>query len=96
MRLEQLIWGTGPLTSSRRSAGFARDDLDVDLTVSGTVTVPGTEFQIDYQMDQKNKDEWTAIVGANWDINKHWSIQAEYNGFVGSRETWMGSISWRF
>jgi hypothetical protein len=70
--------------------------LNVDLTVSGTVTVPSTDFQIDYQMDQKNKDEWAAIVGANWDINKHWSIQAEYNGFVGSRETWMGSVTWRF
>ena len=70
--------------------------LDVDLTVSGTVTVPGTDFPIDYKLDQKNKDEWAAIVGANWDINKHWSVQAEYNGFVGSRETWMGSLTWRF
>jgi lipid-binding SYLF domain-containing protein len=70
--------------------------LKSDLTVSGTVTVPDTDFQLDYQMDQQNKDEWAAIVGANWDVNRHWSIQAEYNGFVGSRETWMGSVTWRF
>jgi hypothetical protein len=70
--------------------------LDSDLTVDGTFTVPGTEFDIDYIIDQKNKDKWTAVVGANWDISKNWAIQAEYNGFVGSRETWLGSLTWRF
>jgi len=70
--------------------------LDSDLTVDGTFTVPGTEFDIDYIIDQKNKDKWAAVVGANWDITKNWAIQAEYNGFVGSRETWMGSLTWRF
>ena len=70
--------------------------LNTDLTVSGSVTVPGTDFPIDYKMDQKNRDEWAAIAGANWNINRHWSVQAEYNGFVGSRETWIGSVTWRF
>ena len=70
--------------------------LKSDLTVDGSVTVPGTDFSIDYTIDQKNKDEWAAVVGANWDITKSWAIQAEYNGFVGSRETWMGSLTWRF
>jgi len=70
--------------------------LNSDLQVDGTWTVPGTEFSIDYLIDQKNKDEWAAIVGANWDISNRWSLQAEYNGFVGSRETWMGSVTWRF
>jgi hypothetical protein len=70
--------------------------LDSELTVDGSVTVPGTDISLEYTIDQDNKDKWTAIVGANWDINRNWSLQAEYNGFVGSRETWMGSITWRF
>jgi hypothetical protein len=70
--------------------------LDSDLTVDGSVTVPGTEFTIDYTIDQKNKDKWTAVLGANWDISNRWSIQGEYNGFTGSRESWMGSVTWRF
>ena len=70
--------------------------LDTDLTVDGTAFVPGTDFGIDYRIDQQNKDKWAAILGANWDINRHWSIQAEYNGFTGSRETWIGSLTFRF
>jgi lipid-binding SYLF domain-containing protein len=70
--------------------------LDSNLTVDGSVTVPGTDISLEYTIDQDNKDKWAAIVGANWDINRNWSVQGEYNGFVGSRETWMGSISWRF
>lgn len=70
--------------------------LDSDLTVSGSVIVPETDLQIDYTIDQQNKDPWTVIAGINWNINKHWAIQAEYNGFTGSRETWMGSLTWRF
>jgi len=70
--------------------------LDSNLTVDGSVTVPGTDISLEYTIDQDNKDKWAAIVGANWDINRNWSLQGEYNGFVGSRETWMGSITWRF
>jgi lipid-binding SYLF domain-containing protein len=70
--------------------------LDSELTVDGSLIVPGTDISLEYTIDQDNKDKWTAIVGANWDINRNWSLQGEYNGFVGSRETWMGSITWRF
>jgi len=72
--------------------------LDSDLTATGSYPVLAIDedFTIDYRIDQQNKDQWTAVVGANWDINGRWSLQAEYNGFVGSRDSWMGSISWRF
>ena len=70
--------------------------LDTDLTVEGAEVFPGTDFAIDYRIDQRNKDEWAYILGANWDITNRWSLQAEYNGFTGSRETWMGSLTWRF
>jgi len=72
--------------------------LDSDLTATGSYPVLAIDddFTIDYRIDQQNKDKWNAVVGANWDINSRWSLQAEYNGFTGSRETWMGSLSWRF
>jgi len=70
--------------------------LDSNLTVDGSLIVPGTDISLEYTIDQDNKDKWTAVVGANWDINRNWSLQGEYNGFIGSRETWMGSITWRF
>ena len=70
--------------------------LDSDLTAAGSVTIPGTDFDIDYQIDQSNTDKWNGVLGANWDINNRWAIQAEYNGFFGSRESWIGSVTWRF
>jgi len=68
------------------------------LTATGSYPVLAIDedFTIDYRIDQQNKDQWNAIVGANWDLSSRWSLQAEYNGFVGSRDLWMGSITWRF
>jgi hypothetical protein len=71
--------------------------LNSDLTVTGSYPVDLLgDFYIDYTIDQQNKDQWNTVVGANWDINRRWSLQAEYNGFIGSRETWIGSLTWRF
>lgn len=70
--------------------------LDSDLEVDGSYPVYALDLSIDYRIDQENKDPWNLIIGANWDLNSRWSIQAEYNGFIGSRETWMGSATWRF
>jgi hypothetical protein len=72
--------------------------LNSDLTAAGSYPVLAIDedFTIDYTIDQQNKDTWNAVLGFNWDINSHWSVQAEYNGFIGSRDSWMGSVSWRF
>jgi hypothetical protein len=70
--------------------------LDADLTVSGQVSTPEGQLVIDYTLDQKNSDEWTALIGGNWDINKRLSLAAEYNGFIGSREMVIISFVARF
>jgi len=70
--------------------------LDSDLTVSGTVTTPDGLLVIDYTIDQSNKDNWNALLGFNWDINKRLSWSAEYDGFVGSRDAFISTISWKY
>jgi len=70
--------------------------LNNELTITGTVFMPGTNLKIDYTMKQKNKDNWNAVMGGNWSINKRISFSAEYNGFVGSREATICSFNWRF
>jgi len=70
--------------------------LNSDLTVDGLATAPGVDLTFDYIIDQKNKDEWNALVGFNWDINRNLSWSLEYNGFVGSRTAWISSMVWRF
>ena len=70
--------------------------LNTELTITGTVVDPTNTLEIDYTIDQDNKDKWNIVTGANWDINKRWSIAAEYNGYIGSREAIIISIGTRF
>jgi hypothetical protein len=70
--------------------------LDVELTVTGQVSTPDGLLVIDYTVDQENKDNWNLVTGVNWDINKRWSLAAEYNGFIGSREAVIISLGTRF
>jgi hypothetical protein len=70
--------------------------LRTKLTVQGTEVTPDGLLVIDYTIEQKNKDRWTVVLGGNWDINKRWSVSAEYNGFVGSRDAFITSIVRRF
>lgn len=70
--------------------------LKSDLTADGSLAIPDTDTTIDYTVDQSNLDEWTGIVGANWDITRRLSLMVEYNGFFGSRESIFASLGWRF
>ena len=70
--------------------------LDSDITVSGTETTPNGLLEIDYTIDQSNKDPWNALIGFNWDINKRLSWSLEYDGFVGSRDAFITSFGWNF
>jgi hypothetical protein len=70
--------------------------LDSDLTVDGSVSTPDGLLEIDYLIDQENKDKWNALLGFNWDINKRLSWSAEYDGFTGSRDAFITSVSWKY
>ena len=70
--------------------------LRTKLTVQGTEVTPDGLLVIDYTIEQKNKDRWTVVLGGNWDISKRWSVSAEYNGFVGSRDAFITSLVRRF
>ncbi len=73
--------------------------LKADLEVDGTVFLPvpgGDSLQVDYTIDQRNTDEWNLVLGGNWDISKRWSVSAEYNGFIGSRDAFISTVTWRY
>lgn len=72
--------------------------LESKLEISGTYRVPvgDQELTFDYTVQQKNKDPWNAVFGFNWDINKQFSWNMEYDGFTGSREAFIASVTWRF
>ena len=70
--------------------------LKTELTISGQVSTPDQLLVIDYTLDQQNTDRWNLLLGANWDINKHVSWSVEYNGFIGTREAFISSLSYRW
>ncbi len=50
---------------------------------------------VQYSLEKRLKDAWNFIVGAQYQLNKHWQVRAEF-GFLGSREQFLSSIQYRF
>lgn len=72
--------------------------LKSELQISGTYRIPVEDevLTFDYTVQQKNKDAWNLVFGFNWDINKQFSWNMEYDGFIGTREAFIASVTWRF
>ena len=75
-------------------------DAQIDLTGSfsfDTSGVPGlpAETTLDFKLNQRNKDKWNYVVGANWDVSKRWSVMIE-GGVGGSRENLIAGFTYRW
>lgn len=75
-------------------------DAQIDLTGSfsfDTSGVPGLgdETTLDFKLNQRNKDKWNYVVGANWDVSKRWSVMVEA-GVGGSRENLITGFTYRW
>lgn len=72
--------------------------LKSELQISGTYRIPIEDevLTFDYTVQQKNKDAWNLVFGFNWDLNKQFSWSMEYDGFIGTREAVIASVTWRF
>ncbi|MEO8148627.1 MAG: hypothetical protein ABI723_13360 [Bacteroidia bacterium] len=61
---------------------------------SGAVsTVENSTVQ--YSLEKKQKQMWNFIVGAQFQLNKHWMVRSEY-GFLGTRQQFIGGLQYRF
>jgi len=70
------------------TAGNLLNSLDESLN-------DGESASVQYSLEKRLKDAWNFIVGAQYQLNKHWMIRAEY-GFLGSREQFLASLQYRF
>ncbi len=70
--------------------------LDSDLDVDGFFDFGEGLPALDFSIRQANRDPWNAVLGFNWDVSRRLGISAEYNGFSGSREAFISSITYRF
>lgn len=50
---------------------------------------------VQYSLDKRMVALWHFIAGAQYQLNKHWMLRAEY-GFVSSRHTFLGGLQYRF
>ena len=50
---------------------------------------------VQYSLTKYPKDKWNFIIGAQFQINKHFMWRAEY-GFLGSRQQFMTGLQYRF
>jgi|GEM_PF-369613 len=70
--------------------------LHSKYTITGTFNVPDADLAIDYIIDQESRDNWTLLVGFNWDFSRRMGWAFEYNGFIGSRKAIISSFVYRF
>jgi len=72
---------------------------EVDITGEIDFETPGGPdgdiTTLAFRISQRNKDRWNALLGFNWEMNKTWSVMAEA-GFGGSRENFIGGVTYRF
>ena len=48
-----------------------------------------------YGMDKQVKEMWNGIIGAQFQLNKHWMFRTEA-GLIGDRKSILGSVNYRF
>ncbi len=53
------------------------------------------ESTVQYQMNKHPKEAWNFIVGAQFQLDKHWMLRSEA-GFLGSRQQFLVSLNYRF
>lgn len=71
---------------------------EVDLAGTLPLTIPGDDPRtvlVEYRLDQRNRDPFNYLLGFNWDLDKHLSLQAEA-GVGGTRQNFISSLTYRF
>ena len=77
-------------TANRTIDAFGNLLTSVDGALSNAQTAT-----IQYSLDKQVKNMWNILVGAQFQLNKHWMVRAEY-GFLGSRNQFVGGLQYRF
>lgn len=50
---------------------------------------------VKYAMDKQTKQLWNGLIGAQYQLNKHWQIRTEA-GVIGNRKSFLASVNYRF
>ncbi|GEM79307.1 lipoprotein [Vibrio superstes NBRC 103154] len=71
--------------------------LDSNLTIYGEHYggLPDDKH-INYKIEQENIDKWMGLVGASYNFNRSWAIQAEYGQNGSDKRQFVSSLTHRF
>ncbi|ARN23583.1 hypothetical protein [Piscinibacter gummiphilus] len=89
--------GEGGMLTWYVGGTYLKSDINItgtaDFDTAGTPLAPVTSMS--YSIHVEPKHRWNALVGANWTLNKMWSVMAEV-GFAGAREDLLFTAFYRF
>ena len=68
--------------------------MDNEVTITGTQALG--EVDIEYQVTQRTEDPWEPLIGANYNLDNHWSAFLEWTGHDGGRQQWVAGLNHRF
>jgi len=63
--------------------------------IVGAIANTNGEGTVKYAMDKQTKELWNGLVGAQFQLNKHWQFRTEA-GLVGNRKSFLASVNYRF
>jgi hypothetical protein len=78
-----------------QAANRTLDAASTILTSADGALNDGQSSTVQYSLEKTLKDKWNFIIGAQFQINRHVMIRAEY-GFLGSRQQFIGGLQYRF
>ncbi|PMG08658.1 hypothetical protein BCV00_04615 [Vibrio breoganii] len=70
--------------------------LDSSLTIHGEHYYGDNGEYINYKIEQENIDKWMGLVGASYNFNRSWAIQAEYGQNGADKRQFVSSLTHRF
>ncbi|UTW64101.1 hypothetical protein KFE98_08165 [bacterium SCSIO 12741] len=88
---QQKAQNAGKYAAAQAAISKAGDLLNgVETAASGI-----SKSTVEYSLDKRQENLWNLVVGAQFQINKHWMIRGEY-GFLGTRDQFLGGVQYRF
>lgn len=78
-----------------QTANAALDRAGQFLNNASQAVTNAADGTVQYSLDKAPKDKWNFIIGAQYQLNNHFMVRAEY-GFLSSRHQFIGGLQYRF
>ncbi|WP_261816996.1 lipid-binding SYLF domain-containing protein [Vibrio gallicus] len=103
-RAEELVINVTPRIGKQIPLkGTSSVDVYVGVSyLDSTLTIHGEHYEgldghhINYKIEQENLDKWMGLIGASYNFNRSWALQAEYGQNGSDKRQFVSSLTHRF